>query len=268
MRAGELWSKRREAGLQKLSAIVTCKNEEANIGDCLRSISWADEIVVVDSFSTDRTAEIARSLGAKVLQHEYESPGSQKNWAIERTAHPWLLFLDADERATSALAAEIRDILLRDGPRDGYWIRRRNYFLGKEVRYSGWQHDRVLRLFRRGRGRWEERRVHESLLLDGSAGRLRQPLVHYSYRSVDDWLMKVGRYGEWAAADMLAGGKRAGLRGLLLNPWFDFLYKYLGKRGFMDGKHGLVICMFQAFAVFYKNARLWEMRLREKQAGE
>lgn len=253
--------------MQKLSAIITCNNEEINIADCLKSISWADEILVVDSFSTDGTAEIARSLGAKVLQHEYESPGSQKNWAMARAAHPWVLFLDADERVTEGLAKEIRETVLRDGPRDGYWIRRRGYFLGKEARHSGWQHDQVLRLFRRGSGRWQERRVHESVVLSGRAGRCRYPMVHYSYRSVDDWLTKIGRYGEWAAMDMAAAGKSAGGRGLLLNPLCDFLYKYLGRRGFMDGTHGLVLCLFQAFGVFYKYAKLWEMRLREKQDG-
>jgi len=251
----------------ELSVIIPCCNEERNIGDCLKSVAWADEILVVDSFSTDRTVEIARSLGAQVLQHEYESPGAQKNWALGHAKHSWVLFLDADERVTRGLEQEIREVIARDGPRDGYWIRRRNYFLGKRIRFSGWQHDRVLRLFRRERGRWDERRVHESAVLDGRAGKLRCPLLHYSYRSAHDFLVKIERYGDWASADLVAAGKRAGVRGLLFRPWFRFFYSYFLRGGFLDGKQGLVLCMFQAFGVFYKYARLFEMRLGEEEQG-
>jgi len=250
--------------LATLSVIIPCCNEERNIGECIESVRWADEILVVDSFSTDRTVEIARSLGAQVLQHEYESPGAQKNRALGHAKHSWVLFLDADERVTEGLEQEIREVIARDEPCEGYWIRRRNYFLGKQIRFSGWQRDRVLRLFRRGRGRWDERRVHESVVLDGRAGKLRCPLLHYSYRSAHDFLVKIERYGDWGSADLAAGGKKAGVRGLFFRPLFRFFYSYFVRGGFLDGKHGLVLCMFQAFGVFYKYARLFETWLGEE----
>lgn len=250
--------------MPELSVIIPCCNEERNIGECIESVRWADEILVVDSFSTDRTVEIARSLGAQVLQHEYESPGAQKNRALGHAKHSWVLFLDADERVTEGLEQEIREVIARDEPREGYWIRRRNYFLGKQIRFSGWQRDRVLRLFRRERGRWDERRVHESVVLDGRAGKLRCPLLHYSYRSAHDFLVKIERYGDWGSADLVAGGKTAGVRGLFFRPLFRFFYSYFVRGGFLDGKHGLVLCMFQAFGVFYKYARLFETWLRQE----
>ena len=142
-----------------LTVIISCFNEEKMIGDCLASVRFADEIIVVDSFSTDRTLEIARPVVTKLLQHEYVNPAAQKNWAIPQATHQWILILDADERATPELAAEIQAIL-QNPKNDGYWIRRRNFFWGREIRYGNWQNDKVLRLFRRDKGRYVDVQVH------------------------------------------------------------------------------------------------------------
>jgi len=250
--------------LQKLTALIPCRNEERNLGDCLGSVKFADEILVVDSFSTDATLEIARQYTDRIVQHEYVNSAAQKNWAIPQAAHPWVLIVDADERVTPGLREEIQAILAADGPLDGYWLRRRNIFLGREIRFSGWQGDRVLRLFRRDRGRYEDRHVHASLLLDGRAGACRHPLLHYSYRDLEDELVKIRRYGQWGAEDALARGKRPTARRLFWNPVFAFLHNYLLRGGFLDGRHGLVLCLFQAFGAFYKYARLWELMMASR----
>ena len=138
--------------MPKLTALIPCRNESVNIRDCLESVKWADEIFVVDSFSTDDTLDICREYTDRIIQHEYVNSAAQKNWAIPQATHSWVLIVDADERVPPDLADEIRRIVADDGPRDGYYLKRRSYFLGRLIHYSGWQHDRVLRLFRRDRG--------------------------------------------------------------------------------------------------------------------
>jgi glycosyltransferase involved in cell wall biosynthesis len=247
--------------VQKLTALIPCRNEEHNIRECLESVKFADEILVVDSFSTDATLEIARRYTDRIVQHEYVNSAAQKNWAIPQASHPWVLIVDADERVTRGLRDEIARILAADGPLDGYWLQRRNVFLGREIRHSGWQGDRVLRLFRRNRGRYEDKHVHASLLLDGRAGACSNPLLHYSYRSLEDELVKIRRYGQWGAADALQAGKQPTARRLFWSPIFTFLYNYIVRGGFLDGRHGLVLCSFLAFGTFYKYAKLWELIL-------
>jgi len=242
-----------------LSAIVTTYNEADIIGDTLARLSFADEVVVVDSFSTDGTPDIARRAGARVVQHEYESPAAQKNWAIRQAAHDWLLIVDADEWATPELADEIRRAVAAPWA-DGYEIRRRNHFLGKEIRYSGWQRDWVLRLFRRGRARYEERRIHEVMVCDGAVVRLKGAMVHHSYRSMDDYWRKLRRYAEWNAAEALQQGRTVSPLRLLFHPPARFLKAYLLQGGFLDGSHGLVVCLLTAMYAAAKDARLWEMR--------
>ena len=246
--------------MQKLTALIPCRNEEHNIRDCLESVTFADEIMVVDSFSTDRTLDIAREFTDRILEHEYVNSAAQKNWAIPQATHPWVLIVDADERVTPGLRDEIREVLAADGPLDGYWLRRRNVFLGREIRFSGLQNDRVLRLFRRDRGRYETKHVHASLLVDGRTREFRHPLLHYSFRSLEDELVKIRRYGTWGAEDSLEKGIRPTSRHLFWNPVCTFLHNYFLRGGFRDGRHGLILCLYQAFGVFHKYARLWEIR--------
>jgi glycosyltransferase involved in cell wall biosynthesis len=247
--------------MNKLSAIVTCFNEEANISHCLQSLRFADEVLVVDSFSTDRTPEIARSLSTRFLQHEYASPARQKNWAIPQAAHEWVLLLDADERVTPELEAEVGQILA--SPQfDGYWIRRKNFFWGKEIRHGAWKTDKVLRLFKRDLARYHDKEVHEEIDIRFPVGMCRDRLLHYSYRSLDDYVRKAPRYGAWGANDAHRRGAAGSGWRILGHSSGHFFKSYILKQGFRDGVPGLVIAFMEAYHGFFKYAKLYELQLQ------
>jgi glycosyltransferase involved in cell wall biosynthesis len=250
---------------EKLSAIVTSFNEEINIKDCLESVSFADEVLLVDSFSTDATLDLARKVPAvKILQREYFGSAAQKNWAMDQTVHPWILIVDADERVTPGLALEIGE-LLEQGPKASHYsIRRRNLFLDRLIRHSGWSTDKVVRLIRRGAARYPRRRVHADIQPEGHVPTLENPLLHYTFRSLGQYLEKLHRYAEWGAADAYRKQKRAGAVELFLRPMWRFVRMYVFQAGFLDGRHGLVLCMLQAYGVFLKWAKLWEWRRFDK----
>jgi len=245
-----------------LTAIVTTLNEEACIGDCLDRLEFADEVLVIDSFSTDRTVEVARMRGAKVIQHEYVSPSAQKNWAVGQVSGGWALFIDADELVTEELAAEIRQLVDSSDARDGYEIKRRNFLLGREIRYSGWQNDWVLRLVRRGQGQYRERQIHEQLVVDGPIGRLQGCLLHYSYRSLDDYWRKLRRYADWNASEARRQGVRVSPLYMMLHPPLRFWKAYLLQGGFLDGAPGLVVSLMTAIYAAAKDIRIWEDQCR------
>lgn len=245
---------------EKLTAIVTTFNEEENIAECLATLSFADEILVVDSFSTDRTADIARSVpNVRLLQHEYGGNGPQCNWAMERAAHPWILIVDADERVPPALAREI-EVLLQGPHADTYFLRRENLFLRRPIRHSGWGGDRLVRLLRKGAARYPEQRVHADIQTRGETPTLASPLAHHTLRSLPQYLEKLHRYAEWGAQDLKARGRRAGMAEVALRPAWRFLRMYVFQGGFLDGAPGLVVCALQAYGVFLKWAILWESR--------
>ena len=259
---------RRAPGRLPLSVIVTTYNEEINIGECLESVAWADEILLVDSFSTDGTLELARRYPVRVLQREYFGSAAQKNWSLDRVQHDWVLIIDADERVPVALAREILE-LLAAGPRaNGYYIRRQNVFVDKVIRHSGWSTDKVVRLFRRDRGRYPNRRVHADLEIEGPIPVLRNPFQHYTFRSFDQYFKKFLNYAEWGAAQAFRDGRGAGFVEIGLRPAWRFFRMYVLQLGFLDGLHGLVLCALQAFGVFLKYARLWEYRRRERRGEE
>jgi glycosyltransferase involved in cell wall biosynthesis len=244
--------------MSKLTALIPCRNESANIRDCLESVKWADEIFVVDSFSSDDTLDICREYTDRIVQHEYVNSAAQKNWAIPQAAHPWVLIVDADERVTPELADEIRRIVAADGPCDGYDLRRRSYFLGRMIRYSGWQHDRVLRLFRRDRGRYQRRAVHAGFELNGRAGICSGWLIHYPYRDFASYLTKLQRYSEWSAHDPTRHRKRPSALGILGRTVGTFLQRYLLRGGWLDGAHGLLLCLATAFSTYAIYTKRWE----------
>jgi glycosyltransferase involved in cell wall biosynthesis len=245
--------------LTKVSVLVPTLDEERNLAECLASCAFADEIVVVDSGSRDATAAIAKRLGARVLVNPFESHARQKNWGLARVSNDWVLTLDADERVTPELAEEIRDLLRAEPPRAGYRIRRRNTFLGREIRGCGWQRDRVLRLFDRRRARFDDRRVHESVRVDGDVGALRGSLSHRSCRDLGQWLRKVERYAELGAAELHARGRRAGPADLIARPPARFVKQWLLQAGFRDGCEGWILCATSAYGVLLKYARLYEL---------
>jgi glycosyltransferase involved in cell wall biosynthesis len=247
---------------EKLTVIVPTHNEEANIRECLESVKWADEVMVVDSFSTDSTVDICRSYGVKLVQHEYVNSAAQKNWILPQAGNRWVLIVDADERVTQALREEIVSSLEGRPECEGYWIRRRNRFMGKEIRFCGWQRDKVLRFFDRDMGRYEEKHVHAEVVLNGRVGFLKSHLVHESYKDFSSYLSKLDKYSEWGAEDLLKTGRRATVLSLIVRPPARFVRMYLIQMGFLDGLRGLIVCGLGATSVFVKYAKLWRLTLR------
>jgi glycosyltransferase involved in cell wall biosynthesis len=243
-----------------LSVTIITLNEEQNIRACLESVRWADEIVVCDSGSQDKTLEICREFTDQIYVDEWRGFGAHKNLCLDRTSHPWILSLDADERVTAGLRRAIEGILAGSEAADGYWFPRQNYFLGRWMRSSGWYPDHVLRLFRRAKGRFKERAVHESVVVDGRVEYLQEPLEHHTYRTISDYLKRMDRYSGLAAEELNRAGRRAGPADLLLRPPLTFLRMYLLRGGIREGGHGLVLAGLYACYTFAKYAMLWEMR--------
>jgi glycosyltransferase involved in cell wall biosynthesis len=251
-----------------LSVIIPTFNEEETLPACLDSVRFADELLVVDSFSTDRTVAIARQAGARIVQREYGYSAQQKNWAIPQARHEWVLLVDADERVTPALRDEILRLLERGPEADGYWVRRANHFLGKRIRYCGWGSDRVIRLFRRDVSRYQDRQVHAEIDLPGPLPTLAQPLEHHTFRSFGQYWRKLDLYSEWGARQMYLEGRRTGPVPIFLRPIGRFIRMYLLRLGFLEGAHGLVLSMLGAFTVYLKYARLWELQVFSTQPEE
>jgi FkbM family methyltransferase len=245
----------------KLTVIIPCKNERENIGACVASARQvADEVLVADSGSTDDTLEIARGLGCRIIEREYGTSGDFKNWAVPQAAHTWVFILDADERITPELATEIRGELAE--PRhDGYWVYRRNHFMGRPVCHGPWRNDRCLRLFRRDLGRYVGPTDHAEVELSGgSVGRLRGRLTHFTCTSYSQYLPKLSRYAEVQARVWQEQGRRASLPQLLLRFPLRFLQGYVLRLGFLDGLAGLQVCVLVAYLSWLKQAYLWEMQ--------
>ena len=255
---------------QKLSIAIITFNEEVNIRRTLESVKWADEIVVVDSGSTDKTAAICSEYGARVLHQDWLGFARQKNLAIDKTSGDWVLSLDADEPIEASLAEEIRRIMASPRALDGYRIPRKTFFLGKQVRYGGWYPDYNLRLFRKGKGRFEERAVHEAVKVQGTVGCTRQAIEHYAYRDLASYLSSINKYSS-LAVDVMAekgiSGFRTSWPNLALRPVFTFVLKYFFRFGFLDGKRGLVLNLFHSYYVFAKYAKAWERRENDRAAA-
>lgn len=251
--------------MPKLSVILITKNEAENIGDCLASVAFADEIIVVDGDSRDGTVEIARSYGAKVVvDAAWPGFGPQKNRALELATGDWVLALDADERVPAELAAEIRALLDQPpGPIRAYAMPRSSYYCGRWIKHSGWWPDYVTRLFRRGTARFSDDLVHERLIVDGPAGKLRRPLQHYSFRSYEQVLDKINRYSTAGAEQRFKRGKRAGLRSAIAHGLWTFIRTYFIRRGFLDGREGFILAVSNAEGAYYRYLKL--MLLSEKQ---
>jgi glycosyltransferase involved in cell wall biosynthesis len=251
-----------------LSVCIITFNEEDNIRDCLKSVEWADEIVVVDSFSRDRTVDICREFTDKIIQREWEGHISQKTFALESASHDWALCLDADERATPELAAEIQDVLrrVRAGEEKfaGYYMPRRVFYLGRWIRHCGWYPDRKLRLIQRAKARVAGVDPHDHFYVDGPAGRLKGDLLHYSYRNLADHMDRINRYTSTAAEQMLKNGVRMPLMRMLIQPPMRALKMYLLKMGFLDGVPGLIASAAGGYYVFLKYAKLWELWRKNK----
>jgi len=241
-----------------LSVTIICLNEADDIRACLDSVRWADEIVVCDSGSTDGTLEICRERGARVFVDAWRGFSAHKNLAIERATAEWILSLDADERVPPELAREIQAVVRDPQAADGYTVARRNYFLGQWIRHGGWYPDRTVRLFRRGRGRFLPRAVHEAIQVEGTTGEFVEPLEHFTYRSLSEYLQRMDRYSSLAAEELWNAGRRARVSDLCLRPPAMFLRMYLLQQGVRDGVAGLVLAGLYAAQTLAKYAKLWE----------
>jgi len=239
-----------------LSVIIITKNEAANIRACLESVAWADEIVVVDSGSSDATAEICRGFGAQVHVHDWPGFGVQKNRALGYATKDWVLSLDADERVTPELRTEIESVL-QNPQADGYQIPRLSSFCGRYMHHSGWYPDYVLRLFRRGKGSFSDALVHESVQLHGSAARMQQPLLHYSYRDFDDVLSKLNSYSSAASTMLERRGKKGSLAQAVLHGLWAFIRTYFLRAGFLDGREGFMLAVMNGENSYYRYIKLW-----------
>lgn len=248
--------------MQKLSVIIPTFNETHNIQAVLESVSWADEIMVVDSFSSDDTVQIAKGFTDFVVQRQYTGPADQKNWAIPQVKHEWILLLDADERVTPALKAEIQDWLHKDRiPYDAFWIGRQNYFMGKKIRYSGWQGDAVVRFFRRDVCRYNDKQVHEEIITEGiRVSKLKAKMEHFTFKDSDHFLEKMHRYADWSAQDHLAKTPKVTYFHLFFKPLFRFLKHFIFQKGVLDGKVGLIISVIMAWGVFLRYAKIKELQ--------
>jgi glycosyltransferase involved in cell wall biosynthesis len=248
----------------KLSVTVITKNEAADVGDALASVSFADEIVVVDSHSTDDTVAIARRYTDRAIVRAWAGYIDQKNYAASIASHDWILSLDADERVTPALAEEIRTIMAAPPRESAFRIPRVTWHLGRWIRTTDWYPDFQLRLYDRRSAQWTGQYVHEAVTVRGEIGRLRGELQHYAYRDISDHLETIDRYTTYAARQMHESGKRAGLLQIAGHPPLAFLRNYLAHGGIRDGAPGFIISALNAYYVFLKFAKLWELQRTAK----
>ena len=250
---------------QEISAIVVCFNEEQRIEACLESLRWCDEIVVVDAFSTDRTPEICRRYTDRFYQRPWAGFRDQKAHAHSLASRDWVLMIDADERVSAALKQEICTALAQDGQRyAGYAVPRLVYYLGRWWWRGEWYPDYDVRLFRRERATWGGTDPHEKILVDGKIRRLKNPLEHFTYRSIDDHIQRLNRYSSISSSESKKAGRRWRLSDVLLRPGVRFIRSYIFKRGFMEGFAGFYVAIASAIYVFLKYAKLWELELEEK----
>lgn len=243
-----------------ISAVIIARDEAHNLPDCLAGLGWCDEIVVLDGGSRDDTVALARAAGAHVqVAADWPGFGAQKNRALALARSDWVLSIDADERVSPELAAEIRAAIASPGDRAGFAMPRLSSFCGQFMRHGGWYPDRVLRVFRRGAGRFSDDVVHETVLCDGPTGLLRHDLLHISYRDLDDVLDKMRRYSRAGADKAAARGRSTGLLGAWAHSRWAFVRAYVLRRGFLDGRLGFVLACAIADETWYRYARLWQL---------
>lgn len=264
-------------GSVPVSVVIAARNEAGDIGECVRSVAWAREVLVVENDSTDDTVREARDAGATVFSHPFTTIGAQRNAAIARATQRWILVVDADERGTPALGEEVaRLVASPSAATDGaggtpalpraYRAPRRNFFFGREIRHGGWERDRPVRLFDAAL-RYDERPVHEHVIVDGAVGTLREPLLHTPYASLDEYMEKLVRYSRAWAEQHYARGRRAGASDLVVRPMGRVFSMLLLRSGWRDGMHGVVLASLAAVSVAAKYAQLWAMERRARGGG-
>ena len=241
-----------------LSVVIVTKNEERNIEAALQSVSRFSEIIIIDDFSTDSTISIAQKYTDNIFQIKWQGYARQKQSGIDKASMPWVLVLDADERVTEELADEIRTAI-ESSEYNAFYIPRKNFFLGRWIRHGGWWPDYTLRLFRKESAYMEQREVHEKIVADGKTAYCKNPMEHYTYREISDYIKKMDVYSALAAAELHKGGVPAGFYQLVLKPPVTFLRMFLFQQGFRDGFHGFVLAVLYSFYTFLKYLKLREI---------
>ena len=242
--------------MPRLSAIIIAKNEAANIAECLDSVAFADERIVVDSGSEDDTVAIAKDKGAQVSFNAFTGFGKQFNHALSLAKGEWVFSIDADERVSPALAAQLQQAM-QDGKADGYEMPRLSSFCGRQMRHSGWYPDYVLRLWRRGRARWTEDLVHPRPVCDGPVARLTEPLLHYPVERIEQALKRMDHYSTLAADMLIAKGRRVSFMSGFLHGLWTFIRTYILRAGFLDGRQGFLLAVANAEGTYYKYMKAW-----------
>jgi glycosyltransferase involved in cell wall biosynthesis len=241
-----------------ITAAIICRDEEHHIEDCLESVAWCDEILVVDSGSTDGTIELAQKHATRVLHNDWRGHAAQRNFAQHQAAGDWVIHLDADERCTPELRDAVRAAVRRDPPVAGFEVRRHTFYLGRWIDHGGWYPDWKLRVVRRGHGRFGGTEPHDRFLPDGPTARLEADLLHYTYQDFADQLRTIQRYSDVVATEWVKEGRRFSLVRALVRPPAKFLSCYVWKLGFLDGWPGFVIAVASAFHVLAKHVKHWE----------
>lgn len=241
-----------------VSVVIAARNEAAEIAACIASVSWASEVIVVENDSTDDTLALAANAGAHAFSNPFTTIGAQRNAAIQRASHDWVFVLDADERGTPALGNAVRAAVAGAGGPSAYRATRRNFFFGREIRHGGWERDKPIRLFRR-QLRYDERPVHEHVIVDGDVGILSEPLLHTPYANLTEYFEKLQRYSHSWAEQHAVRGRRASLVDITLRPVARFLTMLLLRGGWRDGAHGVVLASLAAVSVAAKYAQLWAL---------
>jgi glycosyltransferase involved in cell wall biosynthesis len=252
--------------MNNISAIVITKNEEANITDCLKSISWVDEIVLVDAESTDKTVKLAQNFTAKIFVRKWEGFAKQKEFALSNVSNEWILNIDADERVTPSLKDEI--INLNHDDADGYYLWRENYLLKKHIKSCGWDNDYQLRLVKKSKTTLTDRLVHEGFSVDGMTKRLNSRLIHYTFTSIEKTITKINHYTSLRAEELFKKNKTIGGFGIIAHGLAGFFKFFFLLRGYRDGVHGLVISLFHSITTFLSYMKLWELQIEGRKINE
>jgi len=245
--------------MNKLSAVIITKNEELNIERCLKSVQFADEIVVLDSGSTDRTIEICQNHDCHIHQTKWLGFGLTKRKAVSLAKYNWILSIDADEEITTELRERILNIL-KNPKFNAYNIKRISFYLGKKINYCGWNSDFPLRLFNKNYGNFNDKTVHESIIVSGKQARINIPMLHYTYPTIESHIEKMDKYSTLGAQNLFDNNQSISVIGALFRGLVKFLKMYFLQLGFLDGIHGFILCFNSAFGVYFKYLKLWKLR--------
>ena len=244
----------------KITAIIPTLNEEIYIEEAIKSVNFADEVIIIDSYSTDDTLVIAEKYNVKIIQRVFDDYSSQKNFAISKAKHDWVFLLDADEKITSELREELNILFEEEPKKDAYWIYRTNYFMGRKIKYSGWKNDKVIRFFNRYKCAYNGKLVHERIDVNGETGVIKSRFNHYPYKNFDHYVGKLNKYALLQAKMLLKDNNKLNGFHFVIKPLFRFINHYFLKLGFLDGRPGLVIAVLKSYGVFARYTKLWLLK--------